>query len=434
MKTIIKLVLVFGFIGQSVAAASERQSGTDLIVAFNDKLLQIADEEDGFLTLKGVRAATMMHLAIHDALNAIDRHYAAYLYENADAEGNSIAAAAEAAYSVASDQYPEQSPLFQAEREKWLAGIEDEQGVREGLDVGAASAAAVLAVRADDRWNSEVEYTWHPMAPGVYAEFTEHSGTPEGFIFGAGWATAKPFVLPAPDHFRASPPPEIANTAYAKAFEEVKIVGADNSTVRTEDQTHQALWWKDFAERSHNRLARQILVERDLDMHAAARLMALLNVGIFDAYVSVFENKFHYNHWRPYTAIRWMADDGNAQTEPQADWTNTHGHTYAFPSYPSAHGTACAAAMSAFAEVLGNEVAFTMTTREVDVAGPFSGKMPMDPPDRHFAAFSDAAMECALSRVYLGIHFRYDSIAGNELGTDIGMHIKENALQPTGRP
>lgn len=121
---------------------------------------------------------------------------------------------------------------------------------------------------------------------------------------------------------------------------------------------------------------------------------------------------------------------GNPETEPDAGWTNTHGHTYAFPSYPSAHGTACAAAMSAFAAVLGDEVAFTMTTPEVDIAGPFSGKMPMDPPARKFSAFSEAAMECALSRIYLGIHFRYDSVAGNRLGTDIGAYIRDNALQP----
>ena len=430
MKTIVGLLFILGLAAPALADEQEMERGPDLIIAFNDKLLAIADEEDGFLTLKGVRTAAMMHLALHDALNAIIRRYAAYVIDENASGGSPLAAAAEAAFRVAASQYPDHAAAFQTERDLWLEGLSDAEAIEQGMAIGIASAEAVLAARVDDRWNSEVDYTWHPMAPGVYAEFAEHSGTPDGFIFGAGWAEAKPFVLPSPDHFRAAPPPEIASAAYAEAYDEVKTVGADDSADRTEDQTHLALWWKDFAERSHNRLARQIVEEHDLDMHAAARLLALLNVGIFDAYVNVFDNKFHYNHWRPYTAIRWTTDDGNPATEPDADWTNTHGHTYAFPSYPSAHGTACAAAMSAFATVLGDDVAFTMTTPEVDIAGPFSGKVPMDPPVRDFSTFSEAAMECALSRIYLGIHFRYDSVAGNQLGNDIGAYISDNALRP----
>jgi membrane-associated phospholipid phosphatase len=146
-------------------------------------------------------------------------------------------------------------------------------------------------------------------------------------------------------------------------------------------------------------------------------------MSIFDAYVSSFNNKFLYNHWRPYTAIRWAANDSNPATEPEETWTNLHRHTYAFPSYPSAHGTASAAAMYAFALVFGDDYEFTMRTPTVDIAGPFSGKIEMQPATRSFNRFSDAAMECALSRVYLGIHFRYDSIAGYELGRQVGENV-----------
>ena len=109
-------------------------------------------------------------------------------------------------------------------------------------------------------------------------------------------------------------------------------------------------------------------------MHEAVRLFALLNMSIFDAYVSSFYNKFLYNHWRPYTAIRWAEHDGNSDTEPELTWSNTHHHTYAFPSYPSAHGTACGAAMTVIADTFGDKMAFDMTTEQVDIGGPFSEK------------------------------------------------------------
>ncbi|MGH7540111.1 MAG: vanadium-dependent haloperoxidase [Gemmatimonadota bacterium] len=153
-------------------------------------------------------------------------------------------------------------------------------------------------------------------------------------------------------------------------------------------------------------------------------------MSIYDGYVGVFHNKFRYNHWRPYTAIRRAASDGNPATEPDPEWSNTHRHTYAFPSYPSAHGTVCAAAMTVLASVFGEERPFTMTIPEVDEAGPLSDKIPMDPPSRSFDSFAEATTECALSRLYLGIHFRYDSVEGEKLGKRIGAHVLNQKLRP----
>jgi hypothetical protein len=237
-----------------------------------------------------------------------------------------------------------------------------------------------------------------------------------------------PFALEKSDQFRSPPPPPIQGAEYQRAYDEVKETGRFQSMARTVDQTHQALWWKDFAENSHNRLARDLVAREQLELAAAARMFALLNISIFDSYISVFDNKFFYNHWRPYTAIRWAAHDGNANTEAEETWTNTHRHTYPFPSYPSAHGTACAAAMTILADTFGTNYAFEMRTPVVDIAGPFSGKIEMHPPTRKFHSFEDAAMECAMSRVYLGIHFRYDSVEGNRLGKRIGKYISDRYL------
>jgi membrane-associated phospholipid phosphatase len=421
-----KMVVVLALLMPGVAWPASQQAS--VVVEWNERLLAAAEAEDAFLTLKGVRTAAMMHLAMHDALNAIKHEYAPYALRQDAPNADPIVAASQAAYEIASNQYPKQSDQWQA----LLARTAGAGGSAQtsSVELGKAAAAAVLARRKGDQWDQQAEYRFHPMGPGVYAEFREHSGTPEGFVFGAGWATVKPFVLQRPDQFRVGPPPAIDSPAYTAAFAEVKDVGGLAGRTRTADQTHLAMWWKEFVEASHNRLARDLVVRDRLDVRRAARLFALLNMSIFDGYISSFDSKFVYNHWRPYTAIHWADKDGNPATALDAKWDNLHRHTYAFPSYPSAHGTVCGAAMTVMADTFGQKRKFTMVIPEVDKAGPGSGKIAMSPPTRSFESFPDAALECALSRVYLGIHFRYDSVAGNELGNNVGRYTLKESLVP----
>ena len=421
-------------LAQSATGAPVESASADagVVIAFNQRVLEFAKAEDKLLTLKGVRTAAMMHIAVHDAINNIQRRYQTYVrYEDsADAYTVSpVAAAAQAAYDVAVDQYPDRRSDLDALLATFIDGIAPGKPKQQGVSLGHRTAAAILGARTNDRWNTTAEYHWHPMGPGVYAEFHEHSGTPAGFIFGAGWAEAQPFGIERPDQFRVGPPPAINSGAYTQAFDEVKRAGRYQSPERTADQTHLALWWKDFIENSHNKLARQLVAQRHLDLWDAARLFALLNVAIIDGYISSFDSKFFYNHWRPYTAIRWAAHDGNPDTEADLNWNNTHRHTYPFPSYPSAHGTVCAAAAGVLADTFGDHFAFTMETLEVDSAGPMSPPLKMKPATRSFASFADAARECAMSRVYLGIHFRYDSDAGNTLGTQVAGYVLKHRMQ-----
>lgn len=192
------------------------------------------------------------------------------------------------------------------------------------------------------------------------------------------------------------------------------------------------MWWKEFVEISLNRLASDLVLKEKIDLWTTTRSFALLNMTIYDAYVCVVDNKFFYNHWRPYTAIRWAANDENPNTEPDTTWNTLHNHTYPFPSYPSAHGSGSGSGMTLLAKTLGlgDNYAFTMTVTEVDSACPMSGKMKMDPPERSFTSFSEAALEGAMSRLYLGIHFRYDSEEGNKLGVKIGKYACQNFLKP----
>jgi hypothetical protein len=406
----------------------EEQNGA-LIVAYNQRVLAIAKAEDQLLSLKGARTLSMMHLAIHDALNAIAPRYATYLELESAPDADAIAAAARAAHDVAVGQYPNAGAELAQELDTWLSSSADGPAKDAGQALGRAAAEAIAKARDGDAWDAEGEYQLEPPSPGVYATFPAHSGTPPGFVFGSGWGRAKPFLLQGPRQFPLPAPPPPESAAYAEAFEEVKTLGRFDSAVRSADQTHIAFWWKDFAESSMNRLAAHWVLGK-ADLWEAARLFALINASIFDGYVHAFASKFAFNHWRPYTAIQRAENDGNPNTAPDAEWDNTHHHTYPFPSYPSAHATVCAAPLCILSSTFGDAQPFSLVTAQVNEAGPFSPLKDLTPPERSFESFSGAAKECAMSRVYLGIHFRYDSEAGNTLGTQIGQYAVEHFLQP----
>src|SRR5688572_26734354 len=217
----------------TVAAPAFAAPDAQVLVAWNARVLATAEAEDRFLTLKGVRTAAMMHLAMHDAINAIDPRYQAYAFD-ADGRGaDPLAAAAQAAFVIANDQYPAQRDQWEHLRQQSLKQVRDPGARAAGTALGEAAAQAVLAKRAGDRWDHTAAYQFHPMAPGVYAEFNEHSGTPQGFVFGAGWAVVQPFALKSPAQFRSPPPPAIDSDAYTRAFDEVRTVGRFASRTRT---------------------------------------------------------------------------------------------------------------------------------------------------------------------------------------------------------
>ncbi|MEL6191998.1 MAG: vanadium-dependent haloperoxidase [Bacteroidota bacterium] len=427
----ITLLLCFSACDQNRGVSPEDHSPENLL-SWNQTIMVMAKEKDALLTLNGVRTEAIALTAAHNALNRITPVYSLYQSSGEVVAADPQAAVSQAIFEVTLSSFPEKEAELKDMLEAQLTKIAEGSTKEQGIQLGSECAQELLALRSADGWDGEAEYQWHPMAPGVYAEFNEHSGTPEGFIFGAGWAKAKPFLLPSQDHFRSPSPPDIQSEEYLVAFNEVKEYGGAESDVRTDNQAHLAMWWKDFVENSHNRLARALIQKESLNLWEATRALALLNMTVYDAYVNVFDNKFHYNHWRPYTAIRWAANDENPDTEADTDWNNLHKHTYAFPSYPSAHGTSSSAAMRVLAGTLGmgDEYAFSMITEEVDSAGPFSEQMRMDPPMRSFQSFSKAGLEASLSRVYLGIHFRYDSEEGHRLGNAIGDYAVENYLRP----
>lgn len=402
------------------AYAREAPTGNwraEVIVSWNSLAHDVAVAEDQFLTFKGQRALAMMHLAMHDALNAIVPVYEPYAYPAHPRLAHPIAATAQAAHDVMVALYPTQHALLGDELARFLAQVPTGELRDRGITLGKAAAAAVLARRDGDGWDFQGTYEFKE-GPGQYQT------TPpwNGFVAQPGFRFAKPFVLEYPHQFRPSPPPPLRTKAYARALREVQEYGAAESTRRTTDQTAYAVWWMEFAEGSVNRLARQLSTDRRLHLWRAARMFAHIGVALYDTYIATWDAKYVYNHWRPYTAIRAAGTDGNPRTEPDRDWESLRPAT-PFPEYSSAHAAACAASFGVLAEAFGRDVRFTMETTTA----------PPGMPTRTFDSFAAAATECADSRVRLGFHYRYATDAGLELGERIARYTLTQALRVRSR-
>jgi hypothetical protein len=386
-----------------------------LIAAWNELAHDIAFGEDQFLTFKGQRALAMMHLAMHDALNSIRPVYERYAYAGPRTIAHPIAAAAQAAHDVLISQYPNQQDRVAAELAKWIGPLREGPFASRGRRLGRAAAAAILAKRANDGWDFQGTYEFE-QGPGRYQT------TPpwNGFVAQPGFRLAKPFVTSGPT--KVNPPPPLKSVAYARAFQEIKDYGALNSSVRTTDQTAYAIWWMEFAESSVNRLGRQLAMVQPMDLWTAARLFAHVGVALYDTYIAVWDGKYEFNHWRPYTAVRAADTDDNPRTTPDATWEPMR-PTPPHPEYPSAHAAGCAASFSILARGFGRDLAFTMETTTA----------PPGMPTRAFAGFDAAARECADSRVRLGWHFRYATDAGLDLGRRVAGIVFRHSLQERAR-
>lgn len=385
----------------------------ELVVAWNRTVNEIAFAEDQFFTFKGVRAHAMMHIAMHDALNAVIPVYGQYAYHGHDLFAHPIAAAAQAAHDVVLSQYPGEQSRLDSELANWLSRFPNGPPKTRAITLGRQSAAAILALRNGDGWDFQGTYVFS-------SEIGAYQTTPpwNGFVVQPGFRFAKPFGLRSPDQFRPPPPPALGSQNYATAFNEVKDFGRVDSSVRTLDQTRYAIWWMEFSEGAMNRLARQLVMERDTNLWRAARMFALLNMSMFDAYVANLDSKYEYNHWRPYTAIRQAALDGNPKTQPDSNWEPLR-TTPPHPEYVSAHSTVTASSFEIFKRTFGDHVSFTMGTTTA----------PPEMPTRSFGSFSTAAEECADSRVRLGWHFRYSTNRGLALGRVVAGWLDDNHLE-----
>jgi hypothetical protein len=221
------------------------------------------------------------------------------------------------------------------------------------------------------------------------------------------------------DQFRPAGPPALNSAKYTAAFNEVKELGADNSTSRTAEETEIARFWADSSVPHWNRIAATVSEDQSLTLSQSARLFALMNLATADAYISSFEAKYVFNFWRPITAIRAADTDGNDDTVADANWTPLIVNPQ-MPAYASGHSTFGGAAAVVLAGFFGtDDIAFTSTSDFIPGV------------TRSFTSFSKAADENARSRLLAGIHWSFDNVDGLAAGRALGAYVMGNFLTPT---
>jgi len=366
------------------------------------------------LPLLNSRINAMMHIAMHDALNAIVPNYQYYAYSGKNPEADPLAAIASAAHAVLVVQFQDQQARLDEHLANHLNDIEDGYKKSAGIELGQAAAAAILSIRENDGAFQDPIGTTEPSdIPGVYQIVP-----PFDFVYAEFWRTMQPFVLEEPAQFRVEPFPALNSEQYAIDYAEVKRIGELNTTERSADETFVAKFWYELAEMGWNKIARIVAENQQLDLATTARMFALLDIALADAYIAGWDSKYHHNFWRPYTAIR-ADNDGNDQTETDRTWEPSE-PTPPVPDYPSTHSALGNAAAGVLAYLVGDQTSFTFKS---------TTGIPIDQ-SRSFTSFSQAADENANSRVLAGIHFRSACNAGQKLGDEVSAYVVNNYLQP----
>jgi len=355
------------------------------------------------------------HIAIYDAVNAIDGRYTPFAVQpsSVPAGASDEAAAISAAYTVLITIYPTQAGYLNAQYAASLAAIPDGTPKTDGINLGHNVALAFLASRADDGRDAIVPFVFHsgpgawvPPAPGITAP-------------NFPWLPyMRPFAMQSPSQFRADPPPSLDSLQYAEDFNEVKSLGAINSSTRTPEQTEIANFYFDHGPKQTGRVVRNIAAENLLSTSDSARLFAMFYVALADASIAAWDSKSYYQRWRPITAIRNADIDGNPDTVADPTWTPLQ-PTPNHPDYVSAHGANWGAFTEALRQFFGTrQVHITETS---DVTGT----------THVFNNIDDLRRELINARVYIGYHTRTATVEGVVMGSKIGRYTAKNYFQPT---
>jgi PAP2 superfamily len=367
---------------------------------------------------RGGRTAAMVQLAVFEAVNSIVGDYEPYRRKiQAPSNASPDAAAIVAAHRVLVKFHADKAPQLDAARDKSLAAIPDGARKKAGIIVGTAAADAILALRANDGFDTPVSYT-----PGT--DPGEYRPTPPEHIpaYRPGLGQVATFVVRNGRQFRADPPPSLDSRRYTRDYEDVKTVGEAESKERPEDRTRVARFYEvTDSESIYFPAARQVAATRSRTLSQNARLFALLGMAIFDAAVTCFETKYHYNLWRPVTAIREGGNDGNDRTKPDPKWRAAV-FTPPFPSYPSGHATFGAAARA----VLEDE--FGLDGHSITLTNPAVPDIVLK-----YTTFKQITDDVDDGRVFGGVHYRFDQDEGATQGKRVGEYVLKHALRPACR-
>jgi len=359
----------------------------------------------------GQREMAILHAAMFDAVNSIERRYRPYLVDLAAAKTASAEAAATAAAAgVLTGLHPEAVAQIKSAMASSLAAVPDGTAKTDGLAVGEAVAAKILAARADDGANTPDAYR-PKTKPGVYV--------PTAVMIGSAWPEMKPFVLTSPSQFRPAPPIALESKEWATDYNEIKDLGGKNSSKRSAQQTETARFWLAVGPPAYHQIPRQLVVAKRMSVIESARFMALYTIALTDAYIAVYDAKYAYDFWRPLTAIRNGDLDGNSATDRDATWLPID-PTPMHPEYPCAHCIESGAAAAVIEALTGSSDIPEVTMTSVTAPGVTHRWTNM-------AAFTE---EVANARIWAGFHYRFSTQVGTDMGRKIGGYVVETVMQP----
>jgi len=384
--------------------------------AFADVITDWNEKAVAFVTGKMAPAAaqrvvTVMNVAMFDAVNSIERRYRPYLTQlPAAASTSKEAAAASAAGTVLASLNPQAAGEFRSAMATYLATIPDSDAKAQGIKLGEAVAAKILEARAND--GAEAPDSYRPKTkPGVYV--------PTPPMVSSTWPNLKPFAMTSQSQFRPEPPIALTGEQWAADYNEIKDLGAKNSTKRSARQTEDARFWLITGPQSADPIVRQLATAQKMSVIDCARFMALVAVAAADAGIAVFDAKYHYDFWRPLTAIRNGDIDDNPATERDATWQpidNTPMH----PEYPCAHCIISGAVAAAVEAALG-----TAEIPEVSMTSPTA------PGVTHrwtnIRAYNE---EVSHARIWAGFHYRFSVRVGQDMGRKVGRYVVDTIMQP----
>jgi hypothetical protein len=356
-----------------------------------------------------------MQLAVYNAVNAIEGGFEPYKYSLTAPPGASgDAATVEAAYRMSIYLLPDQSSYLDSQYAASLAEIPDGQSKADGQAVGLASTNALIALRQGDGLGVPWPYSWPPSpVPGVWIPTPPSFSNPQTPWLGQ----MRPFTFDDPAQFLPDePPPDLLSQTWADDYNQVKALGALNSTVRTQQQTEIGLFWTDHTTSQYARMLRTRAVDLNLSRAETARLFAMVYASEADAIIGCFNAKYHFSFWRPVTAIQNGDIDGNPDTVPDPGWMPL-GTTPAHPEYPAAH----ACLTGALANVLKDY--FGSPNLQISIDSKVTGTI------HTFNSIGELQKEVEFARIYAGFHYHHSLVQGFVLGHKVAQHVVGNYFE-----
>jgi hypothetical protein len=363
------------------------------------------------------RFAAITQLAVFEAVNAVTGGHRPHLGTIAPAPGASAdAAAIAAAHGVLRHYFPERAAFLDAERVRSLGAVPDGSAKAGGITIGEAAAARSIAARQNDGSEPPQFYVPSSSTPGRW-QLTPDC-PPEGGFF-LHWRNVKPFALRRADQFRSDSPPALTGHRYARDYKEVKTVGGRGTTERPHDRANVVQLYAALSDAVlWNPIASQLAAAHRRPLAENARMLALLNMALSDAGVAVMDTKYHYNLWRPETAIVGGAADGNDRTDADTSFVPFI-PAPCFPSYPSGHASTSYAAREVLERIFGRRGhAISVSTTAVPNVV------------LKYTRLKDITSDIDDARVYGGIHFRFDQEDGAEQGRQVGAYVYRHSLRP----